>query len=118
MAFSITDQIPLNTEIASAAQTVFTYTFPITDASEILVYLTPAGNTPSESADLLILNTDYTVTGVNTAGGGTVVLTTAAYPNGATANDMIVLKRDTAQRTYHIVSKFGISYRRCIKYSY
>lgn len=75
---------------AFAGQTVFTYPFLILDEADIDVYLTPVGQTPDPTADLLTLNVDYTVTGVGNGGGGTIVLIVAA-----TLNDIVTMERDT-----------------------
>ncbi len=72
---------------AAAAQTLFTFTFKIYDTSDIKVYLTPAGDTPDDTADLLTETTDYSVS-INGDNGGTVTLVT-----GATLNDSITLLR-------------------------
>ena len=71
---------------ASAGQTAFVYDFIIFDESDIIV---------NKNGTVLTLTTDYTVSGVENASGGTVTLTT-----GATLNDVITLSRDsTISRT-------------------
>jgi hypothetical protein len=79
---------------ATATQTTFAYNFKIDAESEIAVYLTPTGNTPSDSADLLTLTTDYTLTGVGNDAGGNIVLTVGSYPTGAAAGDVVVAVRN------------------------
>lgn len=74
--------------IASASQTAFNLNFKIFEATDIKVFQTPAGQSPDDVADLLVLVTDYTVT-IDGDNGGTVTLTT-----GAGVNDTLVLKRD------------------------
>lgn len=86
---SITDTTPRVQYTASASQTTFTYAFRIDQQADIKVYQTPVANSPSDSADILVLNTDYTVTGAGTDAGGTIVLTT-----GATNGDILTLVRD------------------------
>lgn len=74
---------------ALAAQTNFAYPFEIFADGDLTVWLTPVGQTPDPVADLLVLNTDYTVTGAGAEGGGDVVLVVAA-----TADDIITIERD------------------------
>ena len=74
---------------ATAGQTTFSYSFEVEANDEIVVYLTPAGSDPDDSSDILILTTNYSVTGVGDAGGGNIVLT-----SGATVNDVITIARD------------------------
>lgn len=73
---------------ASAGQTVFPFLFTIFSETDIKVYQTPSGSTPDDTADLLTLTTDYTVT-INGTAGGEITLVT-----GASINDTIVLKRN------------------------
>ncbi len=73
---------------ASAAQTKFTFPFKIFNTSDVKVYLTPAGQTADDIADLLIETTDYTLA-INGDNGGDVNLT-----SGATLNDGITLVRE------------------------
>lgn len=80
---------------ASGGQTVFSYTFPIKADADLKVYKRGSADSPDDSADLLALTTDYTVTGANTASGGTIVLVVAA-----TANDIVTIVGDkTIDRT-------------------
>ena len=79
---------------AAGGQTTFTYDFEIFEDADLDVYLTPNGQPPDPNTDLLTLTTDYTVTGAGTENGGTVVLTAAQYPSGATAGDIITIVRD------------------------
>lgn len=73
---------------ASATQTVFPFLFKIFTTSDIKVYQTLAGATPDDTADILVLTTDYTVT-INGDAGGEVILNT-----GAAVNDKITLARN------------------------
>jgi len=63
--------------VAGSGQTTFAYTFPITSATDLKVYI---------NASLRTLNVHYTVTGVGVASGGNVVLTT-----GAALNDKVLI---------------------------
>ncbi len=73
--------------VAVGGQTIFSYTFEISDQDNIQVYQRAAGSDPDDVADLLTLTVDYTVTGVGVNTGGTIVLT-----SGATLNDIITLQ--------------------------
>lgn len=84
----INDVVPRNQYTATGGQTTFTYDYPIRAASDLDVYLTPNDFPPDDSAQLIILNVDYTVTGVGAQGGGTIVLM-----NPATAGDRITIYR-------------------------
>lgn len=73
---------------ATSGQTVFTFTFKIFVTTNIKVYLTPVGNTPDDTADLLTETTDYTVT-INGDNGGDVTLVVPA-----TTGDAVTVVRD------------------------
>ena len=75
---------------ASAGQTVFSFVFKIFSSSDIKVYLTPNGSFADDTADLLTITTDYTVT-INGDNGGDITLI-----SGASAGDTIVLARSLA----------------------
>lgn len=66
-----------NAYIATAGQTVFAYTFLSATSSNLLVL---------QNGEELVLDTDYTLTGVGDVGGGNVTLTA-----GATVNDDITI---------------------------
>jgi len=66
-----------NAYIATAGQTVFAYTFLSATSSNLLVL---------QNGEELVLDTDYTLTGVGNANGGNVTLTT-----GATVSDDITI---------------------------
>jgi len=66
---------------ATAAQTVFTYDFPIYDEGDIEVV-----RVRDDVEEILTLATDYTVTGVEDPAGGTIVLTA-----GSDADDSIAI---------------------------
>ena len=74
---------------ASNNQTVFSYTFPIKAASDLKVYKRANAAAPVDETDLLTITTDYTVTGANTAAGGTVVLVVPA-----TTDDIVTIVGD------------------------
>ena len=73
---------------ATASQTVFPFLFKIFDETDIEVYQTPSGQTADDTADKLVLTTDYTVTISGDAGGEITLVT------GAGAGDTLVLKRN------------------------
>jgi len=74
--------------IASTGQTLFPFVFKIFNDTDLKVYKTLANATPNETNDLLILNTDYTVTIDGDAGGSITLLSVASI------NDAITLVRD------------------------
>lgn len=74
-------QTPRNQYIASASQTVFSYTFLIFSSADIVVV---------QNGTELTLTTHYTVANVGTEGGGDVTLVT-----GATEDDVITIYRQT-----------------------
>ena len=75
-----------NEYTASAAQTVFNYTFKIFADTDLNVYQTPAGQVADDSADLI---TAYTVAGAGDEDGGSITLTV-----GASAGDLITIVSD------------------------
>lgn len=82
----------LNQYLCLQGETTFTVDFYIYDVTAFSVYLTPSGNPPNDSAQLLTYEADYTAS--NNAPpniGGTVYLTSASYPNGANAGDIITM---------------------------
>jgi hypothetical protein len=76
---------------AAAAQSVYSYTFPIKADSDLKVYSRAAAAAAVDATDILVLGAgnDYTVTGANTAGGGTVLLNVAS-----TAGDIVTIVGD------------------------
>lgn len=62
---------------AVAGQTQFDFVFKIYTDEDIDVWLTPVGQTPDDTTDLLVLHADYEIV-VNGDNGGKVTLTTAA----------------------------------------
>ena len=73
---------------ATASQTAFPFVFKIYKTSDIKVYQTPIGDNPDDTADLLTLTTDYTVS-IDGDAGGEITLV-----SGATLNDTITLVRE------------------------
>jgi hypothetical protein len=73
---------------ATSGQTVFAYDFKITDQTEIEVKQTLASD---GSTSTLTLTTEYTVSGVDDAGGGNITLVT-----GAATGDIITITGNTA----------------------
>ena len=59
------------------SQVNFTYNFAINEATDLKVYLRGPTILPDDSTQIIILNVDYTVTGVGLSGGGLVVTTVA-----------------------------------------
>lgn len=101
---TVSNNVARDQYTATSSQTVFTYTFQIDDETEISVWQRSAAATPNDAADLLTLTTEYTVTGVGNASGGTIVLVT-----GATSGDIITIEssiaaqRDTSFTTAGII---------------
>lgn len=77
---------------ATSGQTAFTVTFVFSVDTDLLVYLTPVGSEADDTADLLTLTTDYTVTGAGySSSTRTVTLVTPA-----TSGDTITIVRNKA----------------------
>ena len=91
MALLVNDNTPRVQYTASASQTVFAYPFAIFEDADLKVYLTPTGSNADDSSDILVLTTNYTVSGAGTTAGGNVTLVVAA-----TAGDIITISRDIA----------------------
>jgi hypothetical protein len=72
-----------NEYTATSGQTVFNFTFKIYTATDLNVYVTPAGQ---ECDDVTDLTEAYTVTGVGLEDGGSITLNT-----GAGANDLVTI---------------------------
>lgn len=84
----INDLSPRNQYLSYNGQTVFIYDFPIKSQADLLVYKRSEDATPNDTVDKLILNINYTVTGVGSQSGGTIILT-----SGASLNDVITIER-------------------------
>jgi hypothetical protein len=84
---------------ATSGQITFPFSFKVYEDSDIKVYITPDGDTASDTNDIKTLNVDYTVT-VDGDNGGSIDLIV-----GATLNDKITvlrnlpIKRDTDYQT-------------------
>lgn len=89
MAITINNNSPREQYAASSGQTNFAGTWRIEDEADIKVYLTPVGSAPDDTADILVLTTDYTITGVGVGNSFTVVLNV-----GATTDDVITILAD------------------------
>lgn len=74
---TIANQNSTNSYVATAGQTTFGYTFKILDKTHIEVFVNDV---------LKTIDTHYTVTGVEAAGGGNVV-----FGTGLVENDVVVL---------------------------
>ncbi len=89
---TINDVEPLDQYTAAGGETEYDYNFPIFDADDLVVLqITDAGVVTT-----LVRGTDYTVSGVGVATGGTMTFDTGVYPSGVTANYRYVLYRDLA----------------------
>lgn len=73
--------------IATGGQTIFNYTFEISNQANIQVFKRAASAAPDDAADILLLTVDYTVTGVGVNTGGTIILN-----SGATLGDIVTLQ--------------------------
>ena len=72
---------------ATAGQTDFDFNFAIFNDTDLRVYLTPSGNVADDTADILTLSSDYSVS-INGTLGGTVELA-----SGASLNDTVTIVR-------------------------
>ena len=77
---TVGDLTPRDQYTATSGQTVFTYSFPIFNDSDLKVYVGPI---------LKTLSTDYTVTTAGTSSGGTVV-----FGSALTTGDVVTIYRD------------------------
>jgi len=75
---TITIQPARNEFTANAGQTIFNYTFKIFSATDLNVYITPAGQDANDSTDL---TTAFTVSGVGLPAGGSITLATPTNLN-------------------------------------
>ena len=57
---------------ATAGQTLFNYTFKIFESTDLNVYVTPVGQDPDDTTDIV---TGYSVTGIGDEDGGTIYQT-------------------------------------------
>ncbi len=75
---------------AAAGDTTFSVPFQYDLETDLRVYLTPNGQSPDDVADILILNSDYTVTGAGWGQSNRFV----TLANPASVGDIITLTRD------------------------
>lgn len=87
----INDVEPRRQYTATGGQVNFDFPLPFFNDTDLTVYLTPNGQAADDSADLLTITTNYTVTGAGTQDGGLVTLTA-----GATAGDIVTIERVVA----------------------
>lgn len=86
---TINDEPPRIQAVASGGQTIFTYNFEIFDSTDLKVYARAAGSVADDSSDIQQLTVDYTVTGVGSETGGTIV-----FLVGRTNGDIITIIGD------------------------
>jgi hypothetical protein len=74
-----------NEYTATASQTIFNYTFKITASTELLVYITPSGQSANDATDII---TAYTVDAgtIGSTSGGFITLDT-----GASSGDLVTI---------------------------
>jgi hypothetical protein len=89
MAITINNNSPRAQYIATGGETNFAGTWRIEAAADIKVYQAPIGSSPDDTADLLTLTTDYTITGIGVGNSFTVILN-----SGATAGDVVTIVGD------------------------
>lgn len=88
----INDIEPIDGYTAAGGETGYDYNFPIFDEDDLVVLeITDAG-----VVSTLVKGTDYTVSGVGVATGGSITFDLTAYPSGAPADYRYVLYRDLA----------------------
>jgi len=91
LALLVNDVTPRVQYVATASQTVFAYPFAIFADADLKVYQTLSGVGADDTADILTLTTDYTVSDAGVTAGGNVTLVTSAA-----AGDIITIQRDLA----------------------
>jgi hypothetical protein len=69
---AVPDQTTIQQYVANGVSTIYSYNFLILAATDIVVYVTPVGQTPDPTVDIQILNTDYQVFNVGNVNGGTI----------------------------------------------
>jgi len=87
-ALTVNDIIPKQQYVATDGQTLFSYNFPILNATDIQVFRTPAGHEPDDAAQELRVNSDYAVSGVGMQSGGSITMLISIA-----AGDRITLQR-------------------------
>lgn len=86
MSIAINSNFERDQLIAAAAQTQFTFSFPIYADTFLTVYQYANGDTPDDPTQELVLGVDYTVTGAGQEAGGFITLVVPA-----TAGDIITI---------------------------
>lgn len=101
MKITVNDVEPRRQYTATASQTVFDFPIPFFVDGDLSVWLTPTGSSADDTADLLTITTEYTVTGAGTQSGGQITLVTPA-----TAGDIITIERvvDVARTSDYIAN--------------
>ena len=92
----------INTANGDGANDTFTYTFRVLEETDLVVLVSTAGVWA-----LKVLNTDYTVTGVNDDAGGTVVFGAGDIPPAGTANVAIFGSTELSQLTQLVEGGVG-----------
>lgn len=105
----VTDVSPRAQYISTPGQTQYTFTFPVYTNTDVIVYYTPSGATPSDIADILVYTSQYSVT-LNPSGtnggpsiGGTVTLVTPAN-----AGDIVTIVRAQADARLNYYLQGGL----------
>lgn len=88
----INDIEPINQYTAAGGETSYDYDFPIFDADDLVVLEIETDGT----VNTLVRLTDFSLSGVGLADGGTMTFDTGVYPSGAPAGYRYVLYRDLA----------------------
>ena len=89
---AIDDLTPRNRYVSAGGETTLDYDFPIFDADHLLVQETDP--TDLNNPVTLVRGTDYTVTGVGVATGGTIVFDTGVYPSGGIEDNIYTITRN------------------------
>ena len=89
---AIDDLTPRNRYVSAGGETTLDYDFPIFDADHLLVQETDP--TDLNNPVTLVRGTDYTVTGVGVATGGTIVFDTGVYPSGGVEDNIYTITRN------------------------
>lgn len=89
---AIDDLTPRNRYVSAGGETTLDYDFPIFDAGHLLVQETDP--TDLNNPVTLVRGTDYTVTGVGGATGGTIVFDTGVYPSGGVSGNIYTITRN------------------------
>ena len=93
---TITELPTRNEYIASAGQTVFTYTFRIFEEGDISAFVTPSGQEADDSVDEVSISS---VTGVGDEDGGTITIAATSADDKVTIVSNIAQDRETDYQT-------------------